>query len=280
MLIDQLLPRVIAERSSLRERLAIEGATREMAHVEVTPLIAQLPDEFLNAGAFLDRLTSIWRYEFGMPFDIASNHYWGTHMWVPVTNLFVALECAAIRLEEQDFTHYVARLANQASHQDALVEMIPASKVSPAVQLKFEIAGLGEGNRTVDWVIQAPNGPTVLLDVKNRSVDFIRQAEKMAADELAQRPGHDPIVIFSSVEQKFLPANPDRQLQGVWICTRIKQQEQMLNIAFSSLCRDRVHFAILGDWKSDAYVLARRPEDQQFLYDLFNLQPSTRFTFQ
>jgi hypothetical protein len=45
------------------------------------------------------------------------------------------------------------------------------------------------------------------------------------------------------------------------------------------LDKTKVHFAILGDWLSDAYVLSRRPEDEQFLRRLFGLAESSRFTF-
>lgn len=279
MLIDQILPQVVAEKGSLGERLTAEGAAIGMAEGDTATLLAAIPAELLNAGAFLDSLTNLWRYEFGVPFEIAGSHYWGTHMWAPVAHLFTALTSAHNHLSAVQFAEYVTRLSNPEKHQAILVEMIPAAKVNSAVPLEFEVAGLGAGNRTVDWFISPSNERVVLLDVKNRTTDFIQQAEEMANDSSAQRPLHDPALLFRSVEQKFLPAHPDAQLQGVWICTHIKQHEQTLNAAFSALSADKVHFAIVGDWRPDAYVLARRPQDEQFLYQLFNLQPSTRFTF-
>lgn len=279
MLIDQVLREVVAETSTLRERLIIEAKENGMLEAEIASLLAVVPAQLLDAGAFLDELTRLWRYEFGIPFNIGNSHYWGTHMWVPVGHLFIALHCARTRLSDTQFNDYVARLCNPEKHHATLVEMIPAQKVDSNVPLEFEVAGLGAGNRTVDWVVHPGHGPFVLLDVKNRTADFIKQAEQMAADPSAQVPIHNPALLFRSIEEKFLPSDPDVQLQGAWICTHIQQDEQLLEMSFSALSSDKVHFAILGDWESDAHVLARRPEDQLLLLDLFRLQPSTRFTF-
>jgi hypothetical protein len=115
--------------------------------------------------------------------------------------------------------------------------------------------------------------------VKRRTTDFIKQAELMGGEGAAPEPDHDPALLFRSVEQKFALADPAERLQGVWIVTDIKQDEEHLHSAFSALDASRVHFAILGDWKPDVYVLVRRDEDRQYLLDLFHAEPSTRFTF-
>jgi hypothetical protein len=156
--------------------------------------------------------------------------------------------------------------------------MIPASKVGSAVKMEFETAGLGEGNRTIDWTLQAAVNRLVLLDVKTRSADFIKQMEK-GAGKATDPPAHDPKLLFRSIEHKFLSSDPSVRLQGLWISTNIKQPEKRLHTAFMSLDGSKVHFAILGDWKPDAYLLVRREQDRTFLVDLFQLQPSTRFTF-
>ena len=196
-----------------------------------------------------------------------------------MAHLFAALRCAHAHLPDAKRVDYLARLSDPETHHAILVEMIPVQKVDPAVSLEFEVAGLGAGNRTVDWVVRPHDGRTVLLDVKKRTTDFIAQAEEMAIDTSAQRPIHDPALLFRSVEQKFMPADPLTQLQGAWICTDIKQDEKKLSLAFSALCADRVHFAILGDWESDAQVLVRRAEDRQYLLNLFRVTTSDRFTF-
>ena len=119
----------------------------------------------------------------------------------------------------------------------------------------------------------------MLLDVKRRTADFIAQEEEMATDELIQEPIHDPALLFRSVEAKFLPADSSARLQGAWICTDIKQNEEKLSQAFATMSADRVHFAILGDWESDPHVLVRAQEDRPFLLNLFRVTSSNRFTF-
>jgi hypothetical protein len=157
--------------------------------------------------------------------------------------------------------------------------MIPGYKIDSAVAARFEVAGLGVGNKTIDWVIE-PNGDrTVLLDVKRRTVDFIKQTERIGDETVAPEPNHDPALIFRSIEEKFASADPNVQLQGVWVVTDIKQNEKLLSNSFDALDSRKVHFAILGDWKPDAYVLARRGEDECYLRDLFHIENSARFTF-
>lgn len=279
MLIDRVFPAVVAEKSTLRDRLIAEATASGLTSALTESLLGVVPEPLINTNAFLDRLTGLWRYEFGVPYDIANSYYWGTHMWVPVVHLFTALRCAYARLPEAKLIDYLARLSDPEKHNATLVEMIPAQKLDPVIPIEFEVAGLGAGNRTVDWVVRSYDGRTVLLDVKRRTIDFIAQAEGMAVDTSAQRPVHDPALLFRSVEQKFISADPLTQLQGVWICTDIKQDEERLSLAFSALRADRVHFAILGDWKSDVHVLVRRAEDRQYLLNLFHVEPSDRFTF-
>jgi len=157
--------------------------------------------------------------------------------------------------------------------------MIPAHKVAPAVPVQFEVAGLGVGDRTVDWVIEPEGERSVLLDVKRRTTDFIKQAERIDAEGAAPEPDHDPALLFRSVEKKFVSADPHSRLQGAWIFTDIKQDEEQIALAFADLDPSKVHFVILGDWEPDVYVLIRREEDRQYLLDLFRAEPSSRFTF-
>jgi len=277
MFIDQVFPAVIVEKSTLRHRLVSEATAHGLTNEKANAILANVPDKLVSGGAFLDKMTGLWRYEFGFPYDVAQTHVWGTHMWVPVKLLFFALSCAYSRLPDDKRVGYLERLANPGEHQAMLAEMIPAHKVSPEIALEFEVAGLGAANRTVDWVIRSDR--TVLLDVKRRTVDFIGQAERMGGEGTAPEPDHNPVLLFRSVEQKFVSADPDERLQGVWIFTDIKQDEERLLSAFTFLDKAKVHFAILGDWRNDVCIMARREEDRQYLLDLFRVEASTRFTF-
>lgn len=279
MYIEQVFAKVVAEKNTLRVRFLAEAATNGLAVDQANELFSLLPEPLANAGAFLDKMTSLWRYEFGLPYDIADELVWGTHMWAPVENLYAAVVSAHARLPVDKRTAFLQRLADPDAHQAALAEMIPARVVSSAIHMDFEVAGLGAGNRTVDWVIQPQDDRPVLLDVKRRTTDFIARMGEMKASGADLPPRHAPALLFRSVEQKFIEIDPDIQLQGVWILTDIKQDEDRLLDAFASLNKKKVHFAILGDWKPGACVLVRREQDRQNLMELFNLQPSVRFTF-
>ncbi len=228
-----------------------------------------VPKTLVDAGAFLDKMTGLWRYEFGVPYDIAGNLVWGTHMWIPIENLFTTLLCAHFHIPEGKRVTYLAELADPMKHQNKLVEMIPVAKVGSNAPIDFEVSGLGSGNRTVDWVIGPQDGRIVLLDVKRRTADFIEQTERIDSGKVAPEPSHNPELLFRSVEQKFIPADPDLQLQGAWIVTDIRQEESQLMQAFAGLDANKVHFAILGDWESDVYVLSRRDIDKLFLLEMF-----------
>ena len=279
MFIDRIFPEVVAEKSPLQDRLILEAMARGLTNEQAKAILANVPERLIEAGTFLDKITGLWRYEYGFPYDIEEDLVWGTHMWVPVDSLYSALICAHSRLPDDKRANYLERLADPDVHQATLVEMIPAHKVSSDVPIEFEIAGLGAGNRTVDWVIRPQDGHAVLLDVKRRTTDFIKQAKRMGEEGAMPEPDHDPALLFRSVEQKLVSADPNVQLQGVWVFTDIQQDEELLLTAFAALDASKVHFAVFGDWKPDVYVLVRRDEDRQYLLDLFHAEPSTRFTF-
>ena len=279
MYIEQVFAAVVARKDTLRNRILAEAAMHGLTAEQANVLFSLMPEPLANACAFLDKMTGLWRYEFGLPYDIADERVWGTHMWAPVETLYAAVWFAHARLPADKRPAFLQRLADPDAHQAALVEMIPARAVSAAVPMDFEVAGLGAGNRTVDWAIGPHTNRSVLLDVKRRTTDFIAQMEEMKDNGADAPPDHDPALLFRSAEQKFVAADPDIRLQGVWILTDIKQDEDRLRSAFADLDESKVHFAILGDWKPDAYALVRRQHDRQYLMELFHLQPSTRFTF-
>ena len=279
MFIEQILPAVVAQKSTLRGRLLEEAKALGLKRTDMEEIISIVPATLIDAFAFLDKLSNLWRYEFGIPYDIGKDLVWGTHMWVPVHCLFNALSCAHSRLPKDKCIDYMKRLAVPDKHQATLVEMIPGHKVDPTVPVQFEVPELGVGNKTIDWVIGPHKSRTVLIDVKRRTIDFIKQTEQIGDEPVAPEPNHDPNLLFRSIEDKFETADPNQNLQGAWVVTDIKQNERQLSAAFVALKASKVHFAIIGDWKSDAHVLVTRAEDEKYLRELFHLQRSTRFTF-
>lgn len=279
MFIANISPDSVAEKSTLIERLLAEAYGRGDSIDYLKQIIKILPRELIYAGAFLDKRTQLWRYEFGVPYDMDGELFWGTHMWVPVNYLYRALLCVHSRLPENRRLGYLKRLADPRKHQDVLVEMIPAEKLNTEVEAQFEVHGHGVGNKTIDWVIGPHDSRIVFLDVKRRTKDFIEHAVRIGNKPVAPEPNHAPSLLFRGVEEKFLSADSSQTLQGVWVVTDIKQNEQLLSAAFATLNTNKVHFAVLGDWRPDAHLLIARAEDEQYLRGLFHLEKSTRFTF-
>jgi hypothetical protein len=280
MIIEKIFPAVVTAKSTLIKCLFSEGAARGLSNEEIKAIISIVPKTLIEACTFLDKLTGLWRYEFGVPYDIAENLVWGTHMWVPVESLFTALFFAHARIPINKKTTYLVELADPNKHQNRLVEMIPIAKLSSKTPVVFDVSGLGAGNLTVDWVIGPQDGRIVLLDVKRRTIDFIKHTERIDTANSVPEPSHDPKLLFRSVEQKFLPADPDLQLQGAWIVTDMMQEENQLVQAFTTLDSSKVHFVVFGDWGSDVFVMSRRDIDRQFLLKLFCIYSSNRFIFQ
>jgi hypothetical protein len=205
-------------------------------------------------------------------------------MWIPVDYLFHTVFCAFIRLPAAQRRQYLARLVDRDKHQDALAEFAPVLHLNPDFRAAFEVPGLGSGNRTFDWVIQATQGRQVLLDVKRRTRDFIEYVRRIIAGErdsdgTGPAPTHEPALLFRNVEEKFMPRDPDTYLQGAWIVTDLQQEAGELAAAFEALNARRIHFAILGDWEAGVHVLVRRPVDKPFLLTLLGVSESPRFVF-
>lgn len=278
MWIEKIQPEFVAGKSRLTICLREEGLARGKTDAECDVLIAMLPPKLAACDCFLDRLTSFWRYEFGEPHRVDGSLVWGVHMWPPVKVLFDVLDCARHRLPEQKRAAYLALVADRAKHQEYLAEMLPVLRVRDAIPAAYEVAGLGAGNRTIDWALGAAGTRQILFDVKRRFADFYSQMTDAVLTSGAP-PNHDVQLLFRSVERKFLAADPDERLQGVWIVTDIKQDETELRAAFDTLDPAKVHFAILGDAQSDVYILAKRPEDIPHLLSVFSASQSRRFVF-
>lgn len=277
-MIDKVFPHVVGDHGGLKNQLLQRAREQGLSVEQSIERFAGLPAPLDDAGTFLDKLTGLWRYEFGVPFEINKTLVWGAHMWVPVDHLHRAIVTANARLSLQERAAYYARLNDPERHAVTLAEMIPGSKVRADMPAQFEVTGLGAGNTTIDWVVHAPER-RVMLDVKSRSKDFIEQMTREDGSKVMPEPEHDPAVLFRSLDKKFLPADPDELLQGVWIATHVQQNADVLNKAFAALDPAKVHFAILGDWEPDIHLLVKRAADFSYLLDLFGATQSSRFTF-
>jgi hypothetical protein len=237
-------------------------------------ILSYIPSPLIQAEAFLDRMTNLWRYEFGIPYTVNGSLVWGTDMWVLADNLVQAIKTVCSKLNEAQRTEYLNRLNVPEKHLDVLVEMIPGCKVGTDVIVDFEVTGHGVGNRTIDWLLRPDGGKHILIDVKRRMTDFIHN---ISNQEETINSAHDHSLLFRSVESKFNSASPKGILQGVWIVTNIKQDIEKLLTAFEQLDSTKVHFAVLGDWNNDVFVLSRCEADKDYILGVLGLNESNRF---
>ena len=200
-------------------------------------------------------------------------------MWLPVDHLRIALEAALTRVPQGKRAAYLARLADAGAHWSTLSEMMPSARLNEAATADFEVAGHGTGNTTVDWAVEFA-GRRIILDVKSRFADLLKQVERKDEEGFMPEPDHEPALLFRSLASKFEDADPEVTLQGAWIVSHIKQDRARLERAFLDLPVGKVHFAILGDWEADVYVMVRRPQDAAVLLEAFTAVHSTRFIYE
>lgn len=276
MLVDVFASLAIAARSTLKDRLIADALRAGMTPQSVDALVALVPESMQHAGAFLDKHTGLWRYEYGKPYQLGEEFLFGTHMWLPVTHLRLALEAARNWVPPTKLQAFLTRLSDKSKHWLVLAEMMPVVRLTETATADFEVVGLGRGATDVDWLFTV-GARRVALDVKGRHADLLLQAARKHESGFMPEPDHDPSLLFRSLTKKFRQADPDQLLQGAWITTHIQQHDEKLRMAFKSL-PDSIHFAVLGDWEPDIFVIARREQDVRFLLDTFGAIQSARFT--
>ena len=272
----------IGDLSSIPEVFKIITTNRGLPTRDAITASNLLPEAIRSSPCFLDKLTRFWRYDFGVPIDLPDESLvFGTHMWLPVELLFDVLLCANQRLTSEQFANYLLRLADPLKHEDLITEFVPILRLSSQVSTTYEVEGYGEGRGKIDWLLSPPENVPILIDVKNRTKDLIEQFQRgdYSSEERMLAPTHDTALLFRSLEKKFRANNAENILQGAWIRTLIKQEEKELKESFSKLDHTRLHFAILGDWKDDVYILCDSSVIREKLLTLFNFRESKRFVF-
>lgn len=276
---------LIGGLAALPELFHASAKWRGLSREEVEEVIRLVPAPILELICFLDRITKLWRYDYGEPFgDLAGGQVvFGANTYNEVDRLFDVINCARRRLEADQLSNYLRRLADPNKHQDLLFEFIPILRLDPSVEVSYEVGGYAEGNNTVDWLIRSER-LSLLLDVKNRTKDLIESLDRFQRGEkdpdgTAPAPTHDPSLLFRSVESKFKERSPSQIIQAVWVATAVKQEESELQAAFAKLDASRVHLAILGDWEDDVYVLANDTPAKESVLEVLRLRESRRAVF-
>jgi hypothetical protein len=290
--LNQIPSELVGGLANLSDLIVALAMVRRATRSDADRVVAILPAALKSAPCFLDRLTATWRYIFGNPlFGLPNGQIvllpngqivLGTHMYHEVLRLFDVLACAQRRLTSSELSTYFTALGNPEKHEDALVEFAPIVRLDRSFEVAYEVPGAG--NATIDWQISAPEGKTLLLEVKNRMRDLFEglcqvQAHSGTVDTPPE-PAHDPYLLFRSIEKKFLKRKVGEPVQAVWIKTAYRQEESELQVAFDRLDPERVQVAILGDWGDDAYVLANDVEAKQLVIRILHVSESRRFVFQ
>lgn len=243
-----------------------------------------LPDGIKSTGCFLDRVTGLWRYEYGEPWSLAPDlHVYGPHLWPLIENLLWVATHARFRLTTEASRRHMVKLANRPHHEAMLVELLPMSRVAADCVIEPEFK-TGVCDRDVDWRFERPGYPPLLLEVKLRTFDFIELAKRIRAGERRPNgetpvPVHDAAFLFRSIEEKLAPVSPDVRLQGAWVMPHLMQDETDLTAAFHALDGDRIHFAVLGGWEPGVHVLTKRPEDAERVLAILNDQQVERHVY-
>jgi hypothetical protein len=278
----RVLPLFVGALSDLPTQLRREAQARAIPLVAIDDVIGRLPDNVRSAPCFLDRLTGLWRYDFGRPVDRLPRDQMmvGTLMYTPVPTLLDAAGVAVRWLREEQLSVYFGRLADEGRHQDVLYEMLPMRTPEAGVSATFEVPAAG--STTIDWLIRRDHSPDILIDVKNRIVDLIEYLVAVASRPEAPQavePAHDHSSVLRGIENKFELADPNQRLQGAWIVTMLKQEQFRLRQAFDALDGSRVHFVVLNNTHRDGYVLARPGIDAGDILATFGLLDAPDLVF-
>ncbi|MCJ7507353.1 MAG: hypothetical protein MUO85_01315 [candidate division Zixibacteria bacterium] len=280
----QLPKEMVGDKSTMYDaflRCAAEhGDDKDYA----TELFSLLPQALKETPAWFDKLTNLWRYEYGIPYDRMPEEIIisGTNVHLPVSELYTSVRIANKRLRRDQLLKFLERLSNKEKHCDVLFEMRPIKDVKVNLQTNYEVTGLGIGNTTYDWQVKG-KFINIVFDVKNRTKSLLEHMKQIipdlnrgTANILPSAP--NPEDLFKSVENKLKEKCYLGQLQGVWIHSDIKEHEDKLTLYFKKTLNNRkVHFVILSDWKDDAFFLARNILIRSILKKTFGLTESKRF---
>ncbi len=242
-------------------------------------LLSSIPNAVTNAVAFEDRLSGVWRYEFGDPINDFGAI--GSHTFPTVELLFKAIKIARDRLTNKDFLKWLSQLFNQSQHLSRLEEIAPIFRLQDDVGVIPDVDG-PKGN--VDWEILVPSLPSIFLEVKLRHVDLADTFDQVRAGRTGQElsPKYDISFLFVNLEHKFAACNPTERLQGIWIAIWIKQERSELQAAFARLNPSKIHFALIvpqGGSGDSAFLLAQPGVRGEQVLNVFGLKHDSTMMF-
>ena len=278
-------PQLVGGVGRLPDILHAEFRRQELSQQGARNMLHLLPSSLEQAPCFLDRLTHLWRYEYGDAINTVGSRITGTHMYVPVQRLALVLRNAFETLEAAELRNYLRRSEDPQKHQDVLAEFAPVLALHAGARAQAEVTQHGAGQTTIDWMFTLTDGANMLLEVKSRLFDLVQLFDGAypkfsAGQEEVEAPKHDVGRIFASVEKKFKPNDPTSFLQGAWVQTYVAQESGELQIAFDELDDEKVHFVVLGGWEGRGYVLARNDRIKERVFEFLDIVETDRKVFE
>ena len=260
----QIPKELCGDKSNMHDAFIKCAAEHDDSSDYAIELLKLLPQKLKSALVFFEKLTKLWRYYYGKPFDRMPGNtiISGTNMYFSVLELYKSIRIANKNLTKKQLYEYLDRLSIIEKHYDVLFEMRPMKDVKKTLKATYEISRKGIGNTTCDWQVTY-NFTNIIFDVKNRIKSLIKHMEHIIpalnkSTATIQPTAPNPEDLFKSVETKFKERCYLFQLQGVWIHTEIKEHEEKLIDYFKKkLNKKKVHFVIISDWENDAFILAR-----------------------
>jgi hypothetical protein len=224
-----------------------------------------LPKTLKDSPAFKDALTGIWRYDFGDPYISIDGKeiFFGTDQCPPVEWLYLCVCSMEKIMTDSQLSGFLQRLGDYSKHLEALIECSPFLVLNHPADVKYEIVGMGQGNKSIDFYITTSEPPPLLIDAKCRIRELIRKLP------LNTKP--EPSGLFKSLPEKFNPQDPEHCLQGGWIYSVLMYDQDELHAEFDKTDASRLHFAILACWNKKAYVLSRNSEIDRHIRRIFSL---------
>jgi len=279
-------PELVVQSGDLKAAFHQVARAAGIPAITSAALFSRLPAPLCDAPAFLCAMGGMWRYQFGLLLDglPEDSVALGTRQCPEVSWLLKGLLVASERLTQDEISLVSRSLGSIDRHLETLTELAPLARISTRYRAEYEPPDCGTGNRRIDWRFTTECGPTILLEVKSRVKDLIEHLSDISHAAVrgakeAPEPTSDPAMLFRDTVEKFREADPAYFLQGAWIYTAIKQEVSVLRRFFDSLDHSRIHFAVLGDWDDDAFVMTAPDVSRDEILRAFSLRESERFVF-
>lgn len=270
-----------AEDSDILGALEKVATAQGLSGQEAERVFALLPDSLKNAPSFKDRMTGIWRYEYGIPYVVGKGNkekiVIGTDQAPKVSVLLNGIRALSQHTPYEQLLSFCKKLENKHKHLDFLAELDPLMRPSVDFTADYEPDGYASGNRKIDWLIRFHDGSSCLIDVKNRIrglIDFFDGINRKGKNNFSDSPPL-PDGVFNSSEIKFLPAKKGR-FQGLWLLTSVYYDDELLKETFYNLDENLMQFTVLTHFEGEARILSRKPEIKSWLIEKFCLNEMKR----